>query len=124
VDVPRNKLGERAIASVLIVDDDEGFCRVAAELLADRGYRVLGCATSAAEAVTQCEALDPDAVLLDIRLPDGNGVELAGTLHARPDPPSILLTSSDRKAVLAEQVRESGACGFVAKMELAGFLAQ
>jgi two-component system chemotaxis response regulator CheY len=115
---------ERAIKSVLIVDDDEGFCRVAAELLADHGYRVLGCAASAAEAVTQCEALEPDAVLLDIRLPDGNGVELAGTLQARPDPPSILLTSSDRKAVLPEQVRESGACGFVAKTELAGFLAQ
>lgn len=108
----------------MIVDDDEGFCRVAAELLAECGYHVVGCATSAAEAVMQCEALDPDAVLLDMRLPDGNGVELAGRLHARDDPPSILLTSSDRKAVLPEQVRESGACGFVAKTELAGFLAQ
>lgn len=108
----------------MIVDDDEGFCRVAAELLADRGYRVLGCATSATEAVIKCEALAPDAVLLDMRLPDGDGAELAGALHARPDPPVILLTSSDRKAVLPEQVREIGACGFVPKTELAGFLAQ
>ena len=114
---------DAAIKSVLIVDDDEGFCRVATEMLADRGYRVLGCATSAAEAVTQCEALDPDAVLLDMRLPDGTGVELAGKLHERSDPPCILLTSSDREAVLPEQVRQSGACGFVAKTELAGFLA-
>ena len=66
--------------SVLIVDDDHDFGRAAAELLADRGYRVLGQATTAAEALARCDQLDPDAVLLDVGLPDGDGVTLAQKL--------------------------------------------
>jgi two-component system, chemotaxis family, chemotaxis protein CheY len=114
---------ESFIGSVLIVDDDEGFGRVAAEILADRGYRVVGHATTVADALTQCDMLAPDAVLLDVRLPDGDGVELAARLTARPHAPTVLLTSTDRKAVPAEQLRESGACGFVPKTELAEFFA-
>jgi len=114
---------EARIGSVLIVDDDEGFGRAAAEILADRGYRVVGYATTVADALTQCDLLAPEAVLLDVRLPDGDGVELAGRLTARPHAPTVLLTSTDRKAVPAEQLRESGACGFVPKTELAEFFA-
>ena len=105
--------------SVLIVDDDRGFGRAAAEMLADRGYRVLGQATTALAALARCEHLAPDAVLLDVRLPDGSGVALAQTLRARPDRPRVLLTSSDRRAVLPEPLRQSGASGFIPKTELA-----
>lgn len=112
------------IGSVLIVDDDEGFCRAAAEMLADRGYRVLGHVTTVVDALTRCDLLAPEAVLLDVRLPDGDGLELAGRLTARPHPPTVLLTSTDRMAVPAEQLRESGACGFVPKIELAEFFAR
>jgi CheY-like chemotaxis protein len=105
--------------SILIVDDDPGFGRAAAELLAHRGYRVLGQATSVAEALAQCDQLDPDAVLLDVSLPDGDGVALAEELHARPHPPMILLTSTDSKAVPPETLRQSCANGFVPKTGLA-----
>src|ERR1700747_2369318 len=108
-----------AKASVLIVDDDYGFGRVAAEILADRGYRVLGHATTAVAALAKCEQLRPDAVLVDVRLPDGDGVILAQRLRERPDRPAVLLTSSDRRAVLAEPLRASGATGFVPQAELA-----
>jgi CheY-like chemotaxis protein len=111
------------IGSVLIVDDDEGFGRAAAEILGDRGYRVVGVATSVADALTQCDLLAPEAVLLDVRLPDGDGVELAERLTARPHAPTVLLTSTDRMAVPAEQLRRSGAYGFVPKTELAEFFA-
>jgi two-component system, chemotaxis family, chemotaxis protein CheY len=115
---------EASIESVLIVDDDEGFGRVAAEILTDRGYRVVGHATTVADALEQFDRLAPEAVLLDVRLPDGNGVELAGRLTARPHAPTVLLTSTDREAVPAEHLRESGACGFVPKTELAEFFAR
>jgi two-component system, NarL family, response regulator DevR len=104
--------------SILIVDDDHDFGRAAAELLADRGYRVLGQATTAAEALARCNELDPDAVLLDVRLPDGDGVALAGKLDRRGGRRRILLTSSDRKAVSPERVRQSGASGFIPKAQL------
>jgi DNA-binding NarL/FixJ family response regulator len=108
-----------AKASVLIVDDDRGFGRAAAEILAGRGYLVLGHATTAVAALAKCEHLRPEAVLVDVRLPDANGVILAQRLRERPDRPAVLLTSSDRRAVLAEPLRASGASGFVPKTELA-----
>jgi DNA-binding NarL/FixJ family response regulator len=52
-------------STVLIVDDDPQFRRIAAELLAVRGYRVVGEAGSAAEGLALASALNPDAVLLD-----------------------------------------------------------
>ena len=105
--------------SILIVDDDEDFGRVAAEMLADRGYRVLGQATTAAEALARCEQLAPDAVLLDVRLPDGDGADLAQKLDARPHGPRILLTSSDRTVLSPDRARQSGASGFIPKASLA-----
>jgi DNA-binding response OmpR family regulator len=104
---------------VLIVDDDQQFGRFAAELLTDRGYLVVGHATSAGEALAECKRLDPDAVLLDVRLPDGSGVTLASTLRATERPPAILLTSADRDALRPEQLEQSGASGFVPKTQLA-----
>jgi two-component system, NarL family, response regulator DevR len=105
--------------SVLIVDDDRGFGRAATELLADRGYRVLGQATTITEALVRFDELGPDAVLLDVRLPDGDGVLLAEMLRARPDRPRVLLTSTDRHAVSDAMLRHSGASGFLPKSELA-----
>jgi len=105
--------------SVLIVDDDPAFGLAAAEMLADRGYCVLARVTTAAEALAKCEQLDPDAVLLDVRLPDGDGVTLAQRLRAGSDRLRILLMSTDRKAVSPASVSQSGATGFVPKSELA-----
>ena len=105
--------------SVLIVDDDRGFGRAATEMLTDRGYRVLGQATTVTEALVRCDQLGPDAVLLDVRLPDGDGVLLAEMLRARPDRPRVLLTSTDRNAVSQAMLRHSGASGFLPKADLA-----
>jgi two-component system nitrate/nitrite response regulator NarL len=105
--------------TVLIVDDDPGFRRVAAEMLAARGYEVVGEATTADEALQQCGRLRPDAVLLDVGLPDGNGVTLAETLRAARDGLNILLTSTDCNAVAPERLRHSAASGFVPKPQLA-----
>ena len=104
--------------TVLVVDDDLEFAKVAADLLADCGYQVVGHAATANEAVAMCDRLDPDAVLLDVRLPDANGVTLAKRLRAASNRPSILLTSSDRMAVGPAVVQLCGARGFVPKTEL------
>lgn len=105
--------------TVLIVDDDPGFARAAAEMLSVRGYRVVGHASTAEEAVHECSRLHPDAVLLDVRLPDGNGLSLAETLHAARDRLKILLTSTDPNAVVPELLRRSVVRGFIAKPQLA-----
>ncbi len=104
---------------VLIVDDDLEFGHVAADLLADCGYDVVGQATTANEAVAVCDRLDPDAILLDVRLPDSHGITLAERLREVNDRRNILLTSSDREAIRPEQVQQCGASGFVPKTQLA-----
>jgi DNA-binding NarL/FixJ family response regulator len=119
VQVTRTSSERSLQTSVLIVDDDCSFGRAASEMLADRGYRVLGQATTASAALAKCEELDPDAVLLDVMLPDGNGVTLAQRLQSRRDRLKILLTSSDRRAVSPELLRQSGASGFIPKADLA-----
>lgn len=105
--------------SVLIVDDDAKFSELASELLADRGCEVVGWARTVSEAIAECARLDPDAVLLDVRLPDGNGLALAERLCAASDRPKVLLTSTDRVAVAPEQLAKSAATGFVPKTQLA-----
>ena len=103
--------------TILIVDDDPQFRRVAAELLADRGYRVVGEAGSAEEGLALALKVRPDAVLLDVQLPDGDGLSVAASLSADGGP-RVLLTSSDAGAATARLVRASGAAGFVAKADL------
>lgn len=117
--VPRDT-GEAEIeTTVLIVDDDPGFGRAATEMLAARGYRVVGHARTADEAMRECSRLDPDAVLLDVSLGDANGVQLAETLRATGERLNILLTSTDRHAVAPGRLVQSAATGFVPKPQLA-----
>ncbi len=104
--------------SVLIVDDDESFIRVATELLRDRGYNVLGHANSAEEALARAAELKPNAILLDVHLPDRDGVDVAVELSRRKHSPIVLLTSTDRQAVDHGLVLSCAAAGFVAKIDL------
>jgi DNA-binding NarL/FixJ family response regulator len=103
--------------SVLIVDDDAQFRRVAAELLADRGYRVIGEAGNVADGLALAEELRPDAMLVDVNLPDGDGLSVAAHLPAN-DGPRVLLTSTDASATTDRLVRGSGAAGFLSKADL------
>jgi CheY-like chemotaxis protein len=104
--------------TVLIVDDDARFRQVAAELLADYGYRVVGEAGSAAEGLALAEELRPDAMLVDVNLPDDDGLSVVERLSA-DSAPRVLLTSTDAGATTDRLVEGSGAAGFVPKADLA-----
>ena len=92
---------------VLIVDDNAAFRRIARGALADRGYDVVAEAQTVAEARTAVAESSPDAVLLDVNLPDGNGIALAGELSGSV---RVLLTSSEEAA--------TGTTPFIPKTEL------
>jgi CheY-like chemotaxis protein len=93
--------------SVLVVDDDAGFRGLATRILRGGGFRVVGEAGTCAEGMSAALALHPDAILVDIRLPDGDGIGLGHALAALPWAPRILLTSSDEEA--ADVVAADGA---------------
>jgi len=105
--------------TVLIVDDHEGFRRVACALLEHEGFCVVGEAADGESAIAQARALRPAVVLLDVHLPDIDGFEVAARVLEGPDAPSIVLTSS--RAATAYRRRAQGMdVGFVAKAELSG----
>jgi DNA-binding NarL/FixJ family response regulator len=109
-----------ASSTVLIVDDHPSFRTTARLLLEAEGYLVVGEAEDGATALTEAARLQPDWVLLDVRLPDGNGFDVAATLSANRDAPAVVLTSSHDSSDFGSLVARSGARGFVPKSELSG----
>ena len=106
--------------TVLIVDDHPSFRRFAGKLVEAAGYAVIGQAEDGASAIEAVRALRPDIVLLDVLLPDRTGFEVAETLAAEPEPPTVVLTSSRSASELRPAVDTAPARGFIAKRDLSG----
>jgi len=101
---------------LLVVDDHEMVRAGLRALLGEEaGLRITGEAGSAAEAVRQAERLRPHVVLMDLRLPDGSGVDACrDILSLLPATRILFLTSySDEQAVLSTVM--AGACGYLLK---------
>jgi DNA-binding NarL/FixJ family response regulator len=102
---------------VLIVDDHQPFRAVARELLESAGYIVTGEAADAAEALAAVAAHAPDAVLLDVQLPDRDGFAVATELAAADGPAVVLISSRDADDY-GQRVAACGARGFIPKSKL------
>jgi DNA-binding NarL/FixJ family response regulator len=106
--------------TVLIVDDHAGFRASARELLEAEGFEVVGEAADAAAAVQAARELRPDIVLVDIQLPDADGVEVSRRIETDNGRPEIVLVSSRDVSYLAGALAECPACGFIPKSQLSG----
>jgi two-component system response regulator DevR len=102
--------------TVFLVDDHELVRRGVAELVDDEpDLTVVGQASSVAEALARVPALRPDVAVLDVRLPDGSGVDLCRELRtALPGLRCLMLTSFTDQDSMVEAVL-AGAEGFVIK---------
>lgn len=92
---------------VMIIDDHEVVRRGIAEVVerAD-GLTVVAEAGSVAEAINRAKLVNPDVALVDLRLPDGTGIDIIERLHAEaPGIRPIVLTSFDDDDALAEALR-------------------
>lgn len=103
---------------VLIVDDSCHFRAAARLLLERRGYDVIGEVASADGAVDAVARLEPDAVLLDVLLPDGSGFGVCATITATDPAPAVLLVSSEDFGTCFSLAEQCGARGFVLKSRL------
>ncbi|HSJ57835.1 MAG TPA: response regulator transcription factor [Anaerolineae bacterium] len=101
---------------ILLVDDHE-VVRLGVRALIERqpGMEVVGEASTVREAVVQARALEPDVVVLDIRLPGGTGLDACHQIKAeRPETGIIILTSFPDDEVLFDAIA-CGADGYVLK---------
>ena len=104
--------------TVFLVDDNATF------LAAVRGFlveipdlEVIGSAQTGSDALFQTASLSPDVVLLDIELPDINGLEAGGIMCARTQPPKVIFLSmddSDQRRAMADAM---GALALINKAE-------
>jgi two-component system, NarL family, nitrate/nitrite response regulator NarL len=106
--------------TILIVDDHPAFRQAARAILEAEGYDVVGEAVNGTEAFEAVERLRPDLVLLDIGLPDLDGIEVAGRLTTADRSLAVVLTSSRDECDYQPHLAESGARGFIPKAELSG----
>jgi CheY-like chemotaxis protein len=97
---------------VLVVDDQAVVRDATRSLLEATGdFEAVGEAASGDEALTAIEQLEPDLVLLDVRMPEMDGIEIAERIRAARHHPVVVLMSSDGRA----EPRASCAAAFVSK---------
>ncbi|MFW6097822.1 MAG: response regulator [Chloroflexota bacterium] len=104
-------------AQILVVDDDPTLVQITRRVLEGAGYQV-ATAGSGEEALRAVEAGDPDLVLLDVVLPDINGVEVCRRIKAadRSGRPHVILLSGVKTGGDAQALGlESGADGYIAR---------
>ena len=107
---------DEAAIKIFLLDDHEVVRRGVRDLLeAEADFVVVGEASTAAEALARVPAVRPDVAVLDVRLPDGNGVEVCRELKSTlPDLACLMLTSFADDEALFDAIM-AGAAGYVLK---------
>lgn len=99
----------------ILIAEDETIIRLdLRQLLEEHGLVVCGEARDGDEAVALARRLEPDAVLLDVRMPGLDGIEAARRIHAERPVPIVMLTAYAERA-LVERALEAGAFSYLTK---------
>jgi len=108
---------------VLLVEDHRLMFEGLSSLLAEYpDINVLGVATTVADAIEKAALLKPDLVLMDYRLPDGDGAQASERIRAAQPDIAILFLSADPSESAMMRAVEAGAAGFVSKAASAELL--
>ncbi|MBN1217417.1 MAG: response regulator [Anaerolineae bacterium] len=99
----------------LVIADDESIVRTdLKEMLTSLGYLVVGEVGDGRSAVNLARELKPDAVLMDIKMPDMDGIEAAKILTEEQVAPVVLLTAYSQKE-LVDRAKDAGVVGYLIK---------
>lgn len=99
---------------VLVADDESLITLSLADQLQGLGHEVVGVAHNGSEAIQMAEHLDPDFIILDIRMPGVDGLETAKAINQRKVTPIIFLSGYSNKD-MARRAGESGAFAYLSK---------
>ena len=102
---------------LLLVDDHPGFINAAVRHLRKLEWiEIAGMAGNGIEAITQCEALRPDVVLMDLAMPEMGGLQATRLIKAQDGAPYIVIASHFDDAEHREHTLRAGADAFVSKL--------
>jgi len=99
---------------ILIADDESLILMDLREMLTSLGYLVVGEANDGRSAVNMARELRPDLVIMDIKMPDMDGIDAAKVLTAEKIAPVLLLTAYSQQD-LVERAKEAGVVGYLVK---------
>ena len=99
----------------VLVAEDEALIRLdLVELLEGEGYEVVGQAGDGEEAVEKARQLQPDLVVMDVKMPKMDGITAASTIAEERIAPVVMLTAFSQRE-LVDRAREAGAMAYVVK---------
>jgi DNA-binding NarL/FixJ family response regulator len=104
--------------TLLLADDNPAMLTAVVEML-DSGYRVVASLANGASVLNQIDRLNPDILLLDIRLGDLSGFDVARRLRDRPSRAKIIFLSIHEDVEFVTAGLDIGACGYVFKSRVA-----
>jgi two-component system, chemotaxis family, chemotaxis protein CheY len=105
-----------------VIDDDNLLRKLIIGILRDAGLEPIGSDPTGEHCLKECHDKEPDVVLLDINLPNGNGLDLLAKLVRQRKPPKIVMISSEATLDRVKTAMKLGAKGFVVKPFTAGKL--
>ena len=100
---------------VLVVDDHAMLREALAELLDQAGFEVVGEAGDGADAVALAKQLDPDVVLMDLRMPVLSGLDAAPLIKEACPATQVVLLSAFESPALEQQAEEAGCFAYLVK---------
>jgi len=98
----------------ILICDDEASVQAAIRLVLERDYD-LTFASDGEEALRQFQAHSPDLVLLDLKMPKKDGMEVLQDLMAKPPPPRVLVLTAYQSVEPAQRATQYGAIDYVPK---------
>lgn len=111
-----NTMADAIRPMILVVDDDDFQCSIVNKLLASENYRLVF-AGGGVEALNILRKMQPDLILMDIRMPDMDGIETTRRLKAMPQfakVPVIMVTGNSEGSAVRDSIK-AGAANFVVK---------
>ncbi len=100
----------------ILVDDHTMLRSGLRQALAQQpGLEVAGEASTGAQALALVDAIKPELVLMDVHLPDANGVEVSREILSRHPTIKVLIFSSDGNRALVDEALQAGVCGYLSK---------
>jgi AmiR/NasT family two-component response regulator len=101
---------------ILIAEDDTGAREMLTEVLTTLGYEVVAAVASGVDAASRVRDLRPDAVLLDVHMPDGSGIEAAEVITRTTPGIAVILFSGDENITISDkEAVTTGAIAFLPK---------